>query len=73
VTVCTNDLALVDLAENGLPFVCSEARRDLEVLVGEMIELQHDRIGLAAVDAGPLAKKSDQEPHPFDDQGFFPT
>src|SRR5690242_11883423 len=60
VTVCTNHLALVDLLQHGLPFVRPQAGRDVEILVGQMIELQDDRVGLSAVDAGPLAKELDQ-------------
>ncbi|HWM62763.1 MAG TPA: hypothetical protein VNP96_02110 [Solirubrobacterales bacterium] len=52
VTVCTNHLALCNLVEDFLPFMAPPALGDAEFLVPEMVELQHDRIGLAAVDAG---------------------
>jgi hypothetical protein len=72
VTVCTNHLALVDLPQDGLPFVRSQAGRDVEGLVSQVIELQNDGIGLPAVDAGPLAEELDEELHPFGHERFFP-
>lgn len=50
-TVCTNDLALCHLVEDALPLAVSEACGDAEFLVAEMIELEDDRVGLAAVHA----------------------
>jgi hypothetical protein len=44
VTVCTNHLALVDLTQDGVPFMGSKAGRNIELLVGEMIELENDGI-----------------------------
>jgi len=73
VTVCTNDLALVDLAEDRLPPVRPEGRRDFELLFCEVVELQHERVRFAAVSARTLAEKLDEEPHPFGDQGLFPA
>jgi hypothetical protein len=35
----------------------SRALRDVELLVAEVIELEHERIGLTAVDARPLAEE----------------
>jgi hypothetical protein len=51
-TVCTNDLALCHLVEDALPIAVPEPVVDPELLVPQMVELQHDRIPLAAVDAG---------------------
>jgi hypothetical protein len=48
-TVCTNDVALVDLGEDGRPAVIAKALRDAEALVAEMVELKHEWICLAAV------------------------
>jgi DNA-binding LacI/PurR family transcriptional regulator len=56
-TVCTNDLALADLGEHRLPAVIADAFGDVEALVAEMVELEHERIALAAVDARSLAKE----------------
>jgi hypothetical protein len=53
-TVCTNDLALCHLVEDALPLAISKTRRDAELLVAQMVELQDDRIGLAAVHARML-------------------
>ncbi len=72
VTVCTNYLALVDLAKDCLPVPVPYAGRYTEFLVGQVIELQHDRVCLPAVDAGVPAEKRDQEQHPFCDERFFP-
>ena len=55
VTVCTNHLALCHLVEDALPIAVSNALRDAEFLVPQMVELQDDRVGLSAVDAGMLA------------------
>ena len=55
VTVCTNDLALCHLVENALPLAVSKAGGDAEFLVAEMVELQDNRVSLAAVCAGMLA------------------
>ncbi len=55
VTVCTNHLALCHLVEDALPRTVPEAVPDAELLVPKMVELQDDRIGLAAVDAGMLS------------------
>jgi hypothetical protein len=56
-TVCTNDLALADLVEDRLPSVIAHAFGDVEALVAEMVELEHQRIGLAAIDARLAAKE----------------
>jgi hypothetical protein len=68
VTVCTNDLALVDLAKDILPVAGPKSGGDAELLGTEMIELQDDWIGLAAVDAGTFPKEPDQESHAFGDE-----
>ncbi len=51
VTVCTNDLALVDLGEDDGPGAVAEALGNAEGLVGQMVELENQRIALAAVGA----------------------
>ncbi len=51
-TVCTNDVAGVDLVENRLPATVAQTFGDVEVLVPEVVELEHERVSLAAVDAG---------------------
>lgn len=59
-TVCTNDVALVDLGEDGGPAVIAQALRDAEALVVEMVELEHEWICLAAVRAGSRAEELNQ-------------
>jgi len=53
-TVCTNDLALCNLIEHALPVSVLKTLGDAELLVPEMVELEHDRIGIAAVRARTL-------------------
>jgi hypothetical protein len=50
-TVCTNDLALCHLVEDTLPLAISKTRCDTEFLVAQMVELQDNRVSLAAVHA----------------------
>jgi hypothetical protein len=59
VAVRTDNLALGDLVEHGLPTVSAQALRDVEVLVPEVIELQYQRIGLPTVCAWLVAEKFD--------------
>src|SRR6185312_7052210 len=56
VTVCTNDVALGDLVEHGLPVALGEPVRDVEALVGQVVELEDERVGLSAVDTRVLAE-----------------
>ncbi len=60
-TVCTNDLASCNLVEDGLPGEVADALRDVEALVADMVELQDQRVSLAAVRAWPLAKDLEEE------------
>src|ERR1700742_4687789 len=61
-TVCTNDVALGDLVEDRLPVTVAEALSDAEALVAQVVELEHERIALAAVDAGVLVEEADGKP-----------
>jgi hypothetical protein len=58
-TVCTNDLALCHLVEDALPIAVSEPLADSELLVPQVVELQHDRVPLAAIDARMLMQEGD--------------
>ena len=60
VTVCTNDVALGYLVEDSRPAVVADALRDVEELVAPVVELEHQGIALAAVDARPRAEELDQ-------------
>jgi hypothetical protein len=60
-TVCTNDVALGDLVEDCLPVPVADALADREALVPEVVELQDERIALAAVCAWMLAEERDQQ------------
>jgi hypothetical protein len=59
-TVCTNDVALGNLVEDGLPVAVAETFGYAEALVPEVVELENQRIGLAAVDAWVLSKERQQ-------------
>jgi hypothetical protein len=56
-TISTNHVALCDLIQHGLPAVVAESLGDVEVLVSQMVELEDERICLAAIDARPLAEE----------------
>ena len=71
VTVCTNDLALCNLVEDALPVSALKALGDAELLVPEVVELKHDRIGLAAVDAWVLSQIGDQILKALSDERFL--
>ena len=57
VTVWANDVALRDLVEDGAPVAPANTSRDLELLVTDVIELEDDRVALAAVRAWMLAEE----------------
>ena len=59
-TVCTNDVALGDLVENRLPVAVANALGDAEVLFVEVVELEHKRVPLAAIDAHMNLEVGDQ-------------
>jgi hypothetical protein len=67
-TVCTNDLALCHLVKNALPGPVPKTRPDAELLVAKVVELEHDRIALAAVRARVLAQIGDQILDPLCDE-----
>lgn len=64
-TVCTNHLALCHLVEDALPSAPPDTAADGEFLVPEMIELEDNRILLAAVSARVIAQIFDDESHSF--------
>jgi hypothetical protein len=68
VTVCTNHLALCHLVKNALPGSVPETGCNAELLVPEVVELENDRIALAAVRAGVLAQIGDQELDPLSNE-----
>jgi hypothetical protein len=70
-TVCTNDVALGDLVEHDLPVAVAEAVGDVEALASEMVELEDQRIGLAAVDAGTLQEELDEIGGALGDDGLL--
>jgi hypothetical protein len=72
-TVCTNDVALGDLVEDRLPVAVSEALSDAEALIAQMVKLEHQRIALAAVDAGVLVEEADEESNPFANDSLLPS
>jgi hypothetical protein len=71
VTVCTNHVARGDLVEDSLPFAIGKALGDAEVLVPEVVELQDERVALAAVNARPGAEQLDEVGGALRDQRPF--
>jgi hypothetical protein len=59
VTVGTDHIALLDLVEDALPVAGGKGMADIERLLSEVVELEHDRIGLAAFGAGMAAEVLD--------------
>jgi hypothetical protein len=66
-TVCTNDVALCHLIEHALPVAISESGPDAELLVTEVVELEHERIALFAVDTGVGFEVADEVVDAFSD------
>jgi hypothetical protein len=69
-TVCTNDLALCHLVEDALPIAVPEPLADPELLVPQVVELQHDWVLLAAIDARMLTQVGDQKLNPLSESRF---
>jgi hypothetical protein len=67
-TVCTNDVALGNLVEDGRPGAVADALGDIEALELAMVELEDEWVGLAAVSARPLAEEGDQPLRALDGQ-----
>jgi hypothetical protein len=72
-TVCTNDVALGHLVENALPCAISKPLSDAEFLVPKMIELEHDRVSLAAINARVLTQVGHQVLDAFSNQSLLAT
>jgi hypothetical protein len=56
-TISTNHVALCDLVQHSLPAVVAKPLGDIEVLVPKVVELENERICLAAIGARLLAQK----------------
>jgi hypothetical protein len=59
--------------ENGLPVVTADADRDAEALASDVIELEHQRVALSAVEARPIAEELNEIGHPLGDKRAFST
>lgn len=70
VTVCTNHVALVDLIQDSLPAVVPQALGDDEALVAQVVELEHERVALAAVYAGMRGEEHDEIRGPLQGDGL---
>jgi hypothetical protein len=66
--VGTDHLALCDLVEDALPASVRQRLRNLERLIPEVIELENDRVGLAAINAGMGAEVLDEVDGPLERQ-----
>jgi hypothetical protein len=61
VVVSADDLALLDLRQDGFPAIpVHDHRRDTELLASLVIELEDHDVRLAAVDAGVLTEVLDE-------------
>ena len=69
--VRAHDLALRDLVEDGLPAASPQPDRDREVLTADVIELEHKRIALPAVDTRARTEELDQICGALGDEGIF--
>jgi hypothetical protein len=58
--VCANHIALRNLGKDRLPAPVTKTRGDVEALIAKVVELEDERIELAAVDATTLAKELDK-------------
>jgi hypothetical protein len=65
VAVRAHHVALGDLFDERLPAAVTQTLGDVERLVAEMVELEHDRIRLAAVDTRMAGEVLDEERGPF--------
>lgn len=63
-TVGTDDFAFLDLGEDLLPRTNDQIASDRKLLVTEMVEVEDNRIGFTAVDAGMCPQILDQEAEP---------
>ncbi len=70
-TVCTNNVALGHLVKNALPCAVPKPLSDAKFLVPKVIELKHDRVPLAAVDAGVLPQEGHQILDAFSNQSLL--
>jgi hypothetical protein len=71
--VGANDIALCDLSENGAPAAATDACCDGVLLVAEVIELEYDRIGLAAVRTRMCAEELKEKGRAFGHEHAFPA
>jgi hypothetical protein len=72
-TVCTNHVASGDLVQHGLPVAVAQALGDVEALVPNVVELQDERVALAAVEAWLLAEEGDELSGALDNELSFPA
>jgi hypothetical protein len=73
VAVTADDLALLDLGEDVGPRIVRELGSDVEALVAKVVELQHDWVGLAAVDARMLREVLEEKLRPFSPELGLPA
>lgn len=58
--VGADDLALLDLGQDGFPGPFAHAPADAESFFSQVIELQDERVALPAIDAGMLTKERNE-------------
>ena len=70
-TVRTHHLAFRDLVKDGLPIPVRKGFANVEQFLAQVIELEHHRIELSAVDARVLAEEAEQIPRALDGKRPF--
>jgi hypothetical protein len=71
--VRANHIALRDLIKDRSPAPPADASGDIKFLLAEMIELEDDRIGLAAVGAWMCTEVVNEKRRPLRDERVSPT
>jgi hypothetical protein len=60
VAIAAHDLAFLYLLEDALPVSVRQSTADIEFLIGQVVELEDDWVGFAAVDARMAGEELDQ-------------
>jgi hypothetical protein len=72
-TVCTNHLALRNLADHVVPSAVPQATGNREILVAEVVKFYDERITLTAVDARVRNEVIEQKRPPLRKKGLSAT
>jgi hypothetical protein len=73
VTVRAHHVASRHLVEHRLPVAAAETYGDAEALVSDVVKLEHQRVGLPAIDTRMIAEKGQEIRDSFRDERAFPA